>query len=248
MLIENFLSFQNRNQIVPIFCLKLLNCFPLHGDKSQILYPSSYALIYFACHHIPLTSCSLSYSFSVLNPNKLRLLSGICRSLHLEHFFLQMLMCSPLLDSPVAASGQASLSLLLFSQSAVSNSLQPHGLHAACQAFLSFIIPGSLLKCMSIESLMVLIHLIPCFSPLLPSIFSSIKIFSNNSALCIREPKYWSFSFSISPSNENSGLISLVHRVPEELWIDVCNIVQEVVTKPSQRKTNAGLSLPRVLK
>ena len=151
MLIENFLSFQNRNQIVPIFCLKLLNCFPLHGDKSQILYPSSYALIYFACHHIPLTSCSLSYSFSVLNPNKLRLLSGICRSLHLEHFFLQMLMCSPLLDSPVAASGQASLSLLLFSRSAVSNSLQPHGLHAACQASLSITNSQSLLKLTSIE-------------------------------------------------------------------------------------------------
>ena len=194
---------------MPIFCLKLLNCFPLHGNKSQILYPGLYALMYFACHHIPLTSCSLSHSFSVLNPNKLSLFCGLCHSLHLEPFFLQMLMCSPLLDSPVAASGQASLSLLLFSRSAVSSSLRLHGLHAACQAFLSFIIPGSLLKHMSIESVMPLIHLIPCFFLLLlPSIFSRIKIFSNNLALCIRWPKYWSFSFSISLSNEYSGLIS----------------------------------------
>ena len=194
---------------MPIFCLKLLNCFPLHGNKSQILYSGLYALMYFAGHHIPLTSCSLSHSFSVLNPNKLSLLCGLCRSLHLEPFFLRMLMCSPLLDSPVAASGQASLPLLLFSRSAVSNSLWPHELHAACQAFLSFIVPGSLLKPMSIESVMPLIHLIPCFFLLLlPSIFSSIKIFSNNLALCIRWPKYWSFSFSISPSNEYSGLIS----------------------------------------
>ena len=67
----------------------------------------------------------------------------------------------------------------------------------------------SLLKLMSIESVMLSNHLILCHPLLLPpSIFPSIRVFSNKPALCIRWPKYWSFSFSISPSNEYSGLIS----------------------------------------
>ena len=65
----------------------------------------------------------------------------------------------------------------------------------------------SLLKLMSTESVMPSNHLILCH-PLLSSIFPSIRVFSNESALHIRWPKYWSFSFSISPSNECSGLIS----------------------------------------
>ena len=66
------------------------------------------------------------------------------------------------------------------------------------------------LKLMSMESVMPSSHLILCCPLLLlPSIFSSIRVFLNESALCIRWPKYWSFSFSISPSNEYSGLISL---------------------------------------
>ena len=79
----------------------------------------------------------------------------------------------------------------------------------ARQASLSITNPQSLLKLMSIESVMPSSHLILC-CPLLfsPSIFSSIRIFSNESVLCIRWPKYWSFSFSTSPSNEYSGLIS----------------------------------------
>ena len=80
---------------------------------------------------------------------------------------------------------------------------------AACQASLSFTISLSLLKLMSTESLKSSNHLILCHPLLLlPSIFPSIRVFSNESALCIRWPKYWSFSFSISPSNEYSGLIS----------------------------------------
>ena len=80
---------------------------------------------------------------------------------------------------------------------------------AACQASLSFTTPQSLLKLVSIESVMPSNHLILCYPLLLlPSIFSSIRVFSNESALCIRWPKYWSFSFSISPSREYSGLIS----------------------------------------
>ena len=66
------------------------------------------------------------------------------------------------------------------------------------------------LKLVSIESVMPFNHLILCHTfLLLPSIFPSIRVFSKESVLCIRWPKYWSFSFSISPSNEYSGLISL---------------------------------------
>ena len=80
---------------------------------------------------------------------------------------------------------------------------------AAHQASLSFTISQSLLKIMSIESVMLSNHLILCHLLfLLLSIFPSIRGFSNELALCIRWPKYWSFSFSISPSNEYSGLIS----------------------------------------
>ena len=61
---------------------------------------------------------------------------------------------------------------------------------------------------MSIELVMPFTHLIPCWSLLLPSIFPSIRVFSNQSVIRIRWPKYWSFSFSIGPSNEYSGLIS----------------------------------------
>ena len=76
-------------------------------------------------------------------------------------------------------------------------------------AFLSFTFSQSSLKLMSIESVMPSNHLILCHPLLLlPSIFPSIRVFSNESALCIKWPKYWSFSFYISPSNEHSGLIS----------------------------------------
>ena len=79
---------------------------------------------------------------------------------------------------------------------------------AACQASLSFIISQTLLKLMFIESVMPSNHLILC-SPLLllPSIFPSIRAFSNESVHCIRWPMYWSFSFNNNPSNEYSGLI-----------------------------------------
>ena len=80
---------------------------------------------------------------------------------------------------------------------------------AASQASLCFTTFWSLLKLMSIESMMASNHLIRCHPLLLPpSIFPSIRVFSNEWDLCFRWPKYWSFSFSISPSNEHSGLIS----------------------------------------
>ena len=80
---------------------------------------------------------------------------------------------------------------------------------AVRQASLSTTNSRSLLKVMSIESVMPSNHLILCYPLLLlPSIFPSIRVFSNESAPCIRWPKYWSFSFNISPSSEHSGLIS----------------------------------------
>ena len=88
---------------------------------------------------------------------------------------------------------------------------------AACQASLSITNSGTLLKLMSIELVMLSNHFI-LYHPLLllPSILPSIRVFSNESALCIRWPKYWSFSFKISPSNEHPGLISF--RVD---WLDL---------------------------
>ena len=80
---------------------------------------------------------------------------------------------------------------------------------AACQASLSITNSQSLLKLTSIKSVMPSNHLILCHPLLLPpSIFPSIRVFSNESLLHIRWPKYWSFSYSISPSNKYSGLIS----------------------------------------
>ena len=80
---------------------------------------------------------------------------------------------------------------------------------AARQASLSFTVSQSLLKLMSLESVMPSNCFILCHPLLLlPSIFPSIRVFPSESALCIRWPKYWSFSFSISPSSEYSGLIS----------------------------------------
>ena len=95
---------------------------------------------------------------------------------------------------------------------------------AVCQASLSFTNSWSLLKLRSFESMMPSNHLILCHPLLfLPSVFPSIRVFSNNSALGISWPKYWSFSFNISPSNEYSELISL--RID---WVDLL-VVQGIL-------------------
>ena len=105
-----------------------------------------------------------------------------------------------------------------FSRSVVSNSLRPHGL--PCQASLSITNSQNLLKLMSIESVMPSNYLILCHPLLLlPLIFPSIRALSYESVLCIRWPKYWSFSFSISPFNEHSGLISF--RMD---WLDLLGV------------------------
>ena len=99
-------------------------------------------------------------------------------------------------------------SSIQFSHSVVSDSVIPWT--AAHKPSLSITNSQSLLKLMSIELVMPSNHLILCHPLLLlPSIFPSIRVFSNESALRIRWPKYWSFSFNISPSNEHPGLISL---------------------------------------
>ena len=99
------------------------------------------------------------------------------------------------------------LLLFLFSHSVLSNSLQLHGLQH--QASLSFTISWNLLKLMSIESVIPSKYLIlSCPFIFLPSIFPGIRVFSSESALRIWWPKYWSFSFSISPPSEYSRLIS----------------------------------------
>ena len=110
-----------------------------------------------------------------------------------------------------------------FSHSVVSDSLRPHGMQAR-PASRSISNSQSLFRLMSIESVMPSNHLI-LYRPLLflPSIFSSIRVFSSESVLPIRWPKYWSFSFSISPSNEYSGLISF--RID---WLDLL-AVQETL-------------------
>ena len=100
---------------------------------------------------------------------------------------------------------------------------------ATRQASLSITNSQSLLKFMSIESVMPSNHLTLCRSLLLPSsIFPSIRVFSNESVLCIRWPKYWSLSFSISPSNEYSGLISF--RID---WFDLLTVQGTFESSPT---------------
>ena len=115
---------------------------------------------------------------------------------------------------------------------------------AAHQASLSITSSSSLLKLMSIKSVMPFNHLILCHPLLLlPSIFPSIRVFSNESAVRIRWPKYWSFSFNISPSNEHPGLISF--RMD---WLDLLAVqrtLKESSPTPQFKSINSSaLSFP----
>ena len=106
---------------------------------------------------------------------------------------------------------------------------------AACQ--LSIINSQSLLKLMSIESVMPSNHLILCHPLLLlPSIFPSISIFSNESALHIRWPKFWGFRFSLSPSNEYSGLISF--RMD---WLDLLAVQETLKSLLQHHSSKASI-------
>ena len=109
---------------------------------------------------------------------------------------------------------------------------------AAYQASLSFTVSQSLLKFMSIKSVMLSNHLILCHSLLfLPSVFPSIRVFSSESTLCLRWPKYWSFSFSINLSNEYSWLISF--RIE---WFDIFAV--QVTLKSLPHHHNLKASIP----
>ena len=108
---------------------------------------------------------------------------------------------------------------------------------AACQASLSIANSLSLLKLMSIKSMIPSNHRILCHPLLLlPSIFPSIKVFSNKSVLHIRWPKYWSFSFSISPSNEYSGLIFF--RIE---WLDLLAVQGTLKSLLQHHSTKASI-------
>ena len=110
---------------------------------------------------------------------------------------------------------------------------------AARQASLSINNCQSLLKLMSTESVMPSNNLILCCPLLLlPSIFPSIRVFSNESALCIRWPKYWSFSFNISPSNEHPGLISF--RMD---WLDLPAVQGALKSLLQQHSSKASILL-----
>ena len=116
------------------------------------------------------------------------------------------------------------MKLIQFSCSVGSSCLRPHALQHARPPCPSpapgvYASSQSLRKLTSIESVMPSNHLIFCRPLLLPSIFASIRVFSNKSALWIRWPKYWSFSFNISLSNEHSGLISF--RMD---WLDLLGV------------------------
>src|SRR5574337_146006 len=118
----------------------------------------------------------------------------------------------------------------------MSDCLQPHGL----QASLSFTSSLRLLKLISIKMVMPSNHLILCCSLLpLSSIFPSIRVFSNELAFCMRWPKYWSFSFSINPSNEHPGLISI--RMD---WLDLL-AVQGTLKSLLQHHTSKASILQR---
>ena len=108
---------------------------------------------------------------------------------------------------------------------------------SACQASLSITNSWSSLKLMSIESVMPSNHFILCHLPLLPSsIFPSIRVFSNGLVLHIRWLKYWSFSFNISLSNENSGLISF--RMD---WLDLLAVQGTLKSLPQYHSSKASI-------
>ena len=129
---------------------------------------------------------------------------------------------------------QGRFSLVSSVNSVVSGSLTPHRQHQAC---LSITNSWSLLKLTSIESVMPSNHLILCHPLLLPSVFPSIRVCSNEAALRIRWPKYW--SFSISPSSEYSGLISF--RLD---WFDLLAVQGTLKSLLQHHRSKAAILWP----
>ena len=129
-----------------------------------------------------------------------------------------------------------STSSVQFSCLVMTDSLWPQGLQHS-RPPVSITNSWSLLKLMSIESVMPSNHLILCHPLLLPpSIFPSIRVFSNESFLHIKRPKYWSFSFSISPSNEYSGLISF--RID---WLDLLAVQETLKSLLQHHSSKASI-------
>ena len=127
--------------------------------------------------------------------------------------------------------------LLLFSRSVVPDSATPWTV--APQASLSITNSWSLFKVMSLESVMLPNCLILCHPLLLPpSVFPSIRVFPSESVLCIRQPKYWSFSFSISPSKEYSGLISFKMD-----WFDLLAVQGTLKSLLQHHSSKSSISL-----
>ena len=127
--------------------------------------------------------------------------------------------------------------LVQFSRSVMSDSLWPHGLQHARPPCPSPTSSWSLIRLMSIESVMPSNHLILCHPFLLPvSIFPSIRVFSNESFLHIKWPKYWSFSFSISPSSEYSGVISF--RMD---WLDLLAVQRTLKSLLQHHSSKASM-------
>ena len=116
---------------------------------------------------------------------------------------------------------------------------------AAHHASLSFTISWSLLKVMSIKLVVPSNHLILCHPLLLlPSIFPSIRVFSNESVLCIRWTKYWSFSLSISPSNEHSGPLGWTFRISFRMdWLDLLAVQGTLKSLLQHRSSKATILL-----
>ena len=116
-----------------------------------------------------------------------------------------------MMELPLQRRCSCIFNIIVFVKSLSHVQLFTTSLTVACQAPLSSTVSQNLLRFVSVESMILSNHLSLChLLLLLPSIFPSIRVFSNKSALCIRWPKYWSFSFSISPSSEYSGLISFM--------------------------------------
>ena len=137
----------------------------------------------------------------------------------------------------VPRSGIAGSSVSQFSRSVMPDSLRPHGLQHARFPCPSITNSQSLFNLMSIELVMPSNHFILCHPLLLPpSIFPSIWVFSNESALRIRWPKYWSFSFSISPSNEYPGLIS--SRMD---WLDLLAVQETLKSLLQSHNSKASI-------
>ena len=138
-------------------------------------------------------------------------------------------------NTSISATSSAKIVLLFFSQSVVSDSLWPHGWQHA--RFPSFTIAWCLLKLISTKSMMPSNYLMFCCTLLLlPSVLFSIRIFSNELVLQIMRPKYWSFSFGISPSNEYLGLISF--RID---WFDLLAVQENLKSLPQKHSSKTSI-------